>query len=228
MLKKKIKIICLILVIFLNLGVCGCMIDNKKITAENMRDNALDYLNTNYDDTFAEKGYSSCNWAYDYSIVTFTSEKYDDAFVEVRAYKNQDGSYTFKDNYFHFYMQNDAELYFTEFLNEINPLTIKVRFPNTIWSDELDGAFSFNEWKAKGKCSIDVYFITQYEIETSIQKEVVNKIAFEKITGLVTFLSTDEINSLKNETLDDILNNQNDFIKSKKDYYINTDFEIDE
>lgn len=227
MLRNKIKIICLFLVIILNLGVCGCMVNNKKIKAENMRDNAFDYLNTNYEDTFTEKGYSSSNWAYDYSTVTFSSEKYDDALVEVRIYKNKDGSYTFRDDYFHLYMQNDAELYFTEFLNEINPLTIKVRFPNTIWSDELDGASSFNEWKAKGKCSIDVYFITQYEIETSIQKEVVNKIAFEKITGLVTFLSTDEINNLRDETLDNILNNQNDFIKSKKDYYINSDFEID-
>lgn len=204
------------------------MSENKTNSSEEMRDKALSYLNSKYDDNFTSKGYSSSNWAYEYSSITFVSEKYPESVVEVRAYKNDDGTYSFQDNYFKCFMYDEAVEYFESIVDGVDPLTVKVRFPSTIWSDELNNATSFNVWKSNGNCTVDVFFITQQELTDEEKNTVVHNIAGNSVSGTITFLTTSNSNNLVDQQLDDILNNQDSFIESKSEFYINSQFEIEE
>lgn len=202
------------------------MSNNNQNSAEEMRDKALSYLTSKYDDQFTSKGYSSSNWAYEYSSVTFTSEKYPDAVVEVRAYKNENGTYSYQDNYFKCYMYDSAVAFF-ESVVDIEPLAVKVRFPNTVWSDELNNATSFNEWKSNGNCSVDVFFFTQRELTDSDKDKIVRNIAGSRVSGTITFFTTSSSDNLLDKQLDDILNNQSSYVESKSEFYINSKFEIE-
>lgn len=203
------------------------MSDNKQNSPEEMRDKALNYLNSKYDDTFTSKSYSSSNWAYEYASITFNSEKYPDFVVEVRAYKNDDGTYSYQDNYFKCFMHDEAVVFFESMVNDVEPLTVKVRFPGTIWSDELNKAVSFNEWVSNGNCTVDVFFITRQELADEDKDTVVHNIANNSISGTVTFLMTSDSNNLLDQQLDDILNAQSSYVESKSEYYINSKFEIE-
>ena len=203
------------------------MSNNKQNSAEKMRDNALSYLNGKYDDSFTSKGYSSSNWAYEHSSITFISERYPDAVVEVRIYKNDDGTYSYQDNYFKCYMHNEAVAYFERIVDGVEPLTVKVRFPSTVWSDELNNAASFDEWRTNGNCMVDVFFITQQELTDNEKDNVVNDVASSSISGTVTFCTTSSSDNLLDKQLDDILNNQSSCIESKSEFFINSNFEIE-
>lgn len=113
------------------------MSNNDSNKAEKTKDIALEYLNENYDDTFTALGYSDGDWAYDYSVVNFTSEKYSKSF-EVRVYEI-DGNYSFKDDYFKLYMENDAVSYFKNTVNKYGKENeIKVRFISPELPDSLN------------------------------------------------------------------------------------------
>lgn len=224
---KKTKQLSLLLVtLIMIMGVCGCMSNNKQNSAETMREIALEYLNGTYEDTFTAEGYSSSSWAYEYSSITFTSAKYPDSIIEVRAYKNDDNSYTFKDNYFKCYMLSDGEAYYKGLL-ETNDCSVKVRFPSTIWSDELAGATSFNDWKNQGNCTADVFVITNVELSDNVKNTFVNSVASDKIAGTITFLTTSDAELLANRQLDDILNNQSELTESKSEYFVNSNFDVE-
>lgn len=199
---------------------------NKNTLAEEIRAEALAYLNNCYSDTFTPKVYTSSNWAYEYESITFTSEKYPGTIVEVRVYKNDDGTYRFKDNYFRCYMMDSAINYGKALIVEENAV-IKARFPNTIWSDELAGAQSFEEWREYGTACVDLFVITRNALPTDVQARIANKVADDKVYGSVVFIATSEENLLKDKTLDEILNNQSKFVVSKNDYYIDSNFEIE-
>ena len=118
-------------------------------------------------------------------------------------------------------MNNDAVDFFKEFLKDAE---VKVRFPNTIWSDELGGASSFSEWQSIGNCKVDSYFITNNTLSDDVMNSIVESIAKQKVSGTVTFITTADENKLRSEDLDNILNNQDKFISEKYEYYINSDF----
>ena len=202
------------------IGVCGCAkTKNKETLAEEMQAEALAYLNDRYTDTFTPNVYTSSNWAYEYESITFTSGKYPRTSVEVRAYKNNDGTYRFKDNYFRCDMMDGAISYGKSLIEE-NPAVVKARFPNTVWSDELDGAISFEEWKAQGTACVDLFVITGYAFSTDVQEGIVSKAAEDKVCGSVVFIITDDENLLSGKTLDEILNNHNKFVVGKNTYTI--------
>lgn len=200
------------------------MSNKNSNTAEIMRDKAMEYLNSKYNDTFTAEGYSSSSWAYEYSSITFKSMNYPSNIVEVRVYKNDDDSYTFKDNYFKCYMYEGAVIFFNGLIKDAE---VKVQFPNTIWSDELAGATSFSEWQTKGNCKVDAYFITLNELSSDEKNSIVEKVAEQNISGTVTFITTEDESKLSNHSLDDILNNQEKLISSKDDYFINSNFKVE-
>ena len=221
------RFLLLLITIIIMMGVCGCMeTTNKVVLAEEIRTEALAYLNKSYSDTFTAKVFTASNWAYEYESITFTSEKYPDAIVEVRVYKNDDGTYRFKDNYFHCYMNDSAVNYGKAIIEEENAV-VKVRFPNTVWSDELEGAQSFEDWKAKGTACADIFVITQNALSKDAQTAIAGKVAKDKVLGSVVFIVTNDENLLQDKTLDEILNNQSKFVVSKNDYYIDSNFEIE-
>lgn len=221
------RFLLLLITIFIMIGVCGCMeTKNKDVLAEEIRTEALAYLNNSYSDTFTAKVFTASNWAYEYESITFTSEKYPEAIVEVRVYKNDDGTYRFKDNYFRCYM-NDSAVNYGKTIITGEYAVVKVRFPNTVWSDELAGAQSFEEWKAKGFARADIFVITQKAFSKDAQTEIASKVAKDKVLGSVVFIVTNDENLLQDKTLDEILNNQSKFVVSKNDYYIDSNFEIE-
>lgn len=220
------RFLLLLITILIMIGVCGCMDTNKKDTlAEEIRTEALAYLNNNYSDTFTAKLFIASNWAYEYESITFTSQKYPDAVVEVRVYKNDDGTYRFKDNYYHCYMMDSAASYGKALLAEENAV-VKVRFANTVWSDELNGARSFEEWVERESARADFFVITGNALSADEQIEIVGKIANDKVCGYVTFFVTTEENLLQDMSLDEILNQQSKFVVGENKYFINRQFEI--
>lgn len=224
---KRKQLFLLSIALILIIGVCECMSNNKKNKAEEMRDFALSYLQSRYDDTFTAKGYSSSNWAYEYSRITFFSQKHPGFLIEVRAFENDDGTYYYTDNYFKCFMLDDAVAYFDSIVKDFEPITVKVRFPSTIWSDELNNADSFNQWKSTGNCRVDVFFITQQDLSEDEKSTVVHSIADSNISGMITFLVTNRNDNLIDQHLDDILNNQNSYVESESRFYIRSNFEIE-
>lgn len=222
---KRSALSLLLMSVILMMGVSGCMSNNKENSAEEMKGLALEYLDQTYSDTFTAKGYSASNWAYPYSSITFSSEKYPESTVEVRAYKDDQGVITWKDNYFHLYMMDEATEYYTREL-DMSEANVKVRFPNSVWSDELAGATSFLTWMEQGTCMADVFIITKEEVPDEDKDAFVHRVASDHIAGTITFFTTTDDHSLAEWSLDEILNHQGDVIGSTKAYFINSSFEI--
>ncbi len=225
---NNIKRLSLLLAVMIIMSaVCGCSgTENKNIRAEKIKVEALAYLNNSYSDRFTAKTYTSSNWAYEYESITFKSEKFPHATVEVRIYKNDDGTYSFKDNYYHCYMMDGAVNYGRTLLSE-EKATVKVRFRNTVWSDELNGAQTFEEWIAEGTACAEFFVITGNELPTEVQTEMVSKMAEDKVFGTVVFFVTNDENLLEEKNLDEILNNQNKFVVNENKYFITSDFQIE-
>lgn len=215
------KIWIAIVLVVLCIGVCGCMSDQKQNQAETTRERALEYLYSNYEDIFTAEAYSASNWAYKYESVTFTSEKYPGTTIEVRVHQNEDNSVTIVDNYFHSYMRQDATDYSKSLLGT-NAVSVKVRFPNSIWSNNLAGAKTFAQWKELGNCEMDVFVITKEVLSQSEQTAFAETLVLEKITGMITFFTTSDAALLADYTLDDVLNNQSKLTQSKSQYYVNS------
>lgn len=222
---KKYALLVLIIGIIM-FGVCGCMTKNSGNTAEKTRDLALNYLCTKYDDTFTAKGYLHSNWAYDYSAVTFSCEKYKDQTVEVRVYNNEDGTYRYEDNYFRLTMKSNAEDYFKKIVKN-DDARIKIRFPGSVWSGDIDDATTFEEWIRKGTCIVDVFVLSDKEIAKEIKEDVLGSIVNDKIRGSISFFVVNAIESVENISLDDLLNNQTEYVLSKEEFYIRADFTIE-
>ena len=191
----------------------------NKNRPEEIKEKALEYLKR-YNDTFIAKGYSSKSWAYDYATITFIPGKYPESLVEVRAYKDEDGSYFFKDDYFKCFMEKDAIAFFDESYKDIVSKEVKVRFPNTIWSDEINDCCSFGEWVSSGNSSVDVFYIAQSEFTAESKERLISELANKRIDGTVTFIVTSDTGNLKDYSLYDVLNNLRDIIKSKTKYEI--------
>lgn len=200
--------------------------NNKETKAEKIKTEALAYLSTNYSDTFTAKLFTSSSWAYKYDSITFTSDKYPEEIVEVHAYENEDGTYRFIDNYYHCYMLKSAIDYAKSFMI-FEDAVVKVSFQNTVWSDELAGAQTFEEWKTKGTADADFFIITADSLTTGVQKEIVSKLAADKVSGNIVFVVTEDETLLQDKTLDEILNNQNKYVVSKSEYDIDDYYETE-
>lgn len=220
--KKYKQLFLLLISLILVMGVCGCMSDNK---AEKIKDKALEYLNDNYDDTFTALGYSDGDWAYDYSTVNFTSKKYS-ASVEVRVYE-ENGIYSFKDDYFKLIMNDDAEKYFKEIAMKYGYVSIgvKVRFVSLGTSD-IDAYKPFSEYVTNGKCNMEVYYICNEPFSEVEIKEILADICNTKIMGNFRFLTTTDIHLLSQYSISEIVNEKADTITEKQSYSINSRYEI--
>lgn len=201
------------------------MSDSTKEVAEGTRDKAQAYLENKYNDTFTVKAFTSAGWAYPYYSMTFTSQKYSGATVEVRGYQDENGETVFVDNYFRLDMMQDAVAYCKSMFSN-GAVSVRVRFPNSVWSDKLAGAETFAQWREHETCEMDIFVITAEELSESEQMTFSEAIAEDKICGLITFFTTDDKALLADYALNDILNNQGKLVQSQNRYYINYKFEI--
>jgi hypothetical protein len=224
--KKRKFFFLLIVGLFIMTGIYGCGITAKN-RPERMKDLALAYLEENYDDSFKPLGYFDGGWAYPYETVTFTSEKYGKA-VEVIIYDN-DGKYTFEDDYFQLYMQSDAISYFRALIKKLGYTSeIKVRFESLKLPDSLERNASFAEYVASGKCDVEVYIITASEISERDRERFLAKLCENKIMGHFRFVVTSDEYLLASYDISGIVNEKEDTIMEKKSYSINSSYQVTE
>lgn len=191
---------------------------NRQIEAEALREKAASYLETQYQDHFSAISYSAKSWAYPYARIVFTSDLFSGAEVEVRAYLNEDGSYRFVENYYQLSFYEDALGYIKGKIREIEPMTIKLRFPSDVWSDELGSASTFAEWLAAGNCELDAFVITQTELSTTEQVMIVQSLSDDGLRGTMVFITTSERDALRDYPLSTILNDQENLIETIQKY----------
>lgn len=201
------------------------MADINSNKAEKIKDKALEYLNSNYDDTFTAMGYSASGWAYDYSTVSFNSGKYSKS-VEVRVYK-ENGTYSFTDDYFKLYMENDAVAYLKNIVNRYGKANeVKVRFVSPELPDSLGTKATFSDYMASGKCDLEVYIVSGSAFNESDTTAMLSEICAAKITGNFRFTVTDDKDLLSAFSISEIVNKKADSIIEKKSYSINNNFEV--
>ena len=148
--KKKKRLLAILLAVILSVSATACSkpiqqsgntsetTSSKRITHEDVKkkviNEASEYLKKNYpDDNFTFVSAASPNWADNYYKVGFKTEKYDNQEVIVYGSpKDESGvtPYTYSDDYYKYYMKDDAEEYFSLKLKKYleNEFVIKVDF----------------------------------------------------------------------------------------------------
>ena len=148
--KRGKRLLAILLVLILSVSTVGCSkfaqqnqsasdtTSSKRITHEDVKkkviNEASEYLKKNYpDDNFTFVSAASPNWADNYYKVGFKTEKYNNQEVIVYGSpKDEDGFtiYTYSDDYYQYYMKDDAEEYFSLKLKKYleNEFVIKVDF----------------------------------------------------------------------------------------------------
>ena len=148
--KKKKRLLAILLAVILSVSATACSkpiqqsgntsetTSSKRITHEDVKkkviNEASEYLKKNYpDDNFTFVSAASPNWADNYYKVGFKTEKYDNQEVIVYGSpKDESGvtTYTYSDDYYKYYMKDDAEEYFSLKLKKYleNEFVIKVDF----------------------------------------------------------------------------------------------------
>lgn len=151
--KRGKRLLAILLVLILSVSTAGCSkfaqqnqsssdtTSSKRITPEDVKERvinqATEYLKKNYpDDNFTFISAASPNWADNYYKVGFKTEKYNNQQVMVYGSssdkKDEDGFtiYTYSDDYYQYYMKDDAEEYFSLKLKKYleNEFVIKVDF----------------------------------------------------------------------------------------------------
>lgn len=201
------------------------MSNNNSNQVETIKNKALEYLNANYDDTFTALGYGDGDWAYDYSTVNFTSKKYSES-VEVRVYE-ENGTYTFTDDYFKLYMENDAVLYLKDIVSRYGKNTeIKVRFISPELPDSLNNQSTFFDYVLSEKCNLEVYFISNSAFNESDITAILSYICNAKIMGNFRFTVTNDEALLSIYSISEIVNEKAGSIIEKKSYTINSNFKV--
>lgn len=223
--KKYKQLFLLLISLILIMGVCGCMSNNKSNKAEETKDKALEYLNANYEDAFKALGYSDGDWAYDYSTVNFASEKYSES-VEVRVYE-ENGTYSFTDDYFKLYMENDAVTYFKNIVSKFGKeCEIKVRFTSPELPASLNTKATFFDYVASAKCNLEVYIISGSAFDESNITAILTEICDAKIMGNFRFTVTNDKELLSAYSISEIINDKADGVIEKKSYSINSNFKV--
>jgi hypothetical protein len=217
------------------LGVSGCIKQSSKPnSAEKVKDEALAYLNKNYSDDFKAKELEFKSWAYDFDTITFTSKKYNNQYLEVYR-KKVDGKYTFSDDYFKLYMNDDANKYFENMAKAIlgDDVVAKVEFTNFDRPSKLNNNSTFSDYLESNQVLLELYvFGGNISEETtkakyqSLLSELINK----RISIFVEFI---EINSkgeekIRTTTLHDTLSSADELFIESKSYIIKKDFSINE
>lgn len=148
--KRGKRLLAILLVLILSVSMAGCSkfaqqnqsssetTSSKKMTLEDVKKRVIyeasEYLKKNYpDDNFTFVSIGSTNWAYNYYRLSFKSEKYDNQQVMVYGSLNDESgvtTYTYSDDYYQYYMKEDAEEYFSLKLKKYleNEFVIKVDF----------------------------------------------------------------------------------------------------
>ena len=190
---------------------------NQK-TIEEKKNKALQYLNENYDDTFAAKGYESKSWAYDYDTLFFYSDKFSDTFC-VRIIEN-DTKVTYQDNYLRFYLSNSAIDYFKRIAqNHGLASDIKLEFISEYLSADK-GTRSFEDFIKSHSCTVEVCFVSADEYSDEAITALVDDLSNANVTGIIRFVTVKNSLIINNLSLSDILNDNGKIVVNQKSFSI--------
>lgn len=230
--KRGKRLLAILLVLILSVSATACSkpiqqsgstsetTSSKRITPEDVKERvinqATEYLKKNYpDDNFTFISAASPNWADNYYKVGFKTEKYNNQQVMVYGSssdkKDEDGFtiYTYSDDYYQYYMKDDAEEYFSLKLKKYleNEFVIKVRFKDGIGFTK---AVNNNQTCAENiendnfRCLVYIFSDQEFKnVDNQIEK-FVKEIADNKITIRLYYIYTKRLTTVSKYTTNKI------------------------
>ena len=227
--KKKKRLLAILLVLILSVSTAGCSkfaqqnqsssdtTSSKRITHEDVKkkviNEASEYLKKNYpDDNFTFVSAASPNWADNYYKVGFKTEKYDNQEVIVYGSpKDEDGFtiYTYSDDYYQYYMKDDAEEYFSLKLKKYleNEFVIKVQFTTGIGGAKAvnnNQTFAENIENDNFLCWVYIFSNQEFENVDSQIEKFAKEIADNNITVTLYYIYTKQLVTISKYTTNKI------------------------
>ena len=229
--KRGKRLLAILLVLILSVSTAGCSkfaqqnqsasdtTSSKRITHEDVKkkviNEASEYLKKNYpDDNFTFVSAASPNWADNYYKVGFKTEKYDNQEVIVYGSpKDESGvtTYTYSDDYYQYYMKDDAEEYFSLKLKKYleNEFVIKVRFKGGIGFTKIvnnDQSFTENIKNDKFFCLVYIFLNQEFKnVDDQIEK-FVKEIADDNINIDLYYIYTKQLVTISKDSTNDVFN----------------------
>lgn len=227
--KRGKRLLAILLVLILSVSTAGCSkfaqqnqsssdtTSSKKMTLEDVKkrviNEASEYLKKNYpDDNFTFVSIGSTNWAYNYYRLSFKSEKYDNQQFMVYGSLNDESEvtpYTYSDNYYQYYMKEDAEEYFSLKLKKYleNEFVIKVRFKGGIGFTKAvnnNQTFIENIENDNFRCLVYIFSNQEFEQVDNEIKKFAKEIADNNITIKIYYIYTKQLLTVSKYTTNDI------------------------
>ena len=227
--KKKKRLLAILLAVILSVSATACSkpiqqsgntsetTSSKRITHEDVKkkviNEASEYLKKNYpDDNFTFVSAASPNWADNYYKVGFKTEKYDNQEVIVYGSpKDESGvtTYTYSDDYYKYYMKDDAEEYFSLKLKKYleNEFVIKVRFKGGIGFTKAvnnNQTFIENIENDNFRCLVYIFSNQEFEQVDNEIKKFAKETADNNITIKIYYIYTKQLLTVSKYTTNDI------------------------
>ena len=227
--KRGKRLLAILLVLILSVSTAGCSkfaqqnqsssdtTSSKRITHEDVKkkviNEASEYLKKNYpDDNFTFVSAASPNWADNYYKVGFKTEKYDNQEVIVYGSpKDESGvtTYTYSDDYYKYYMKDDAEEYFSLKLKKYleNEFVIKVRFKGGIGFTKAvnnNQTFIENIENDNFRCLVYIFSNQEFEQVDNEIKKFAKETADNNITIKIYYIYTKQLLTVSKYTTNDI------------------------
>lgn len=241
--KRGKRLLAILLVLILSVSTAGCSkfaqqnqsssdtTSSKKMTLEDVKkrviNEASEYLKKNYpDDNFTFVSIGSTNWAYNYYRLSFKSEKYDNQQFMVYGSLNDESEvtpYTYSDDYYQYYMKDDAEKYFYDLSKKYlgEDIVVKVIFAKEIGSTQsIKREKTFSQNLKDDSVTISLYIFSekkQNEIKDDFEL-LLNCLINNKIYISVSYLCIDHLFYIENKDINYIINNFDRYNIEMNDY----------
>ena len=227
--KRGKRLLAILLVLILSVSTAGCSkfaqqnqsssdtTSSKRITHEDVKkkviNEASEYLKKNYpDDNFTFVSIGSTNWAYNYYRLSFKSEKYDNQQFMVYGSLNDESEvtpYTYSDDYYQYYMKDDAEEYFSLKLKKYleNEFVIKVQFTTGIGGAKAvnnNQTFAENIENDNFLCWVYIFSNQEFENVDSQIEKFAKEIADNNITVTLYYIYTKQLVTISKYTTNKI------------------------
>ena len=227
--KRGKRLLAILLVLILSVSATACSkpiqqsgntsetTSSKKMTLEDVKkrviNEASEYLKKNYpDDNFTFVSIGSTNWAYNYYRLSFKSEKYDNQQFMVYGSLNDESEvtpYTYSDDYYQYYMKDDAEEYFSLKLKKYleNEFVIKVTFTTGIGGAKAvnnNQTFAENIENDNFLCWVYIFSNQEFENVDSQIEKFAKEIADNNITVTLYYIYTKQLTTVSKYTTNKI------------------------
>ena len=234
--KKTVSVLLLLVMLLFSLTACNFI--HKRITPADVKkrviEEATKYLKENYpDDEFIFKSAASPNWSDKYYKIGFITKKYDNqeltVYAESTKEKSKDGftKYKYVDNYYQYYMYDDAEKFFYDIAKKCFGKNDNIVIKTSLSSSKEDAEripvnSSFKEELRNKDIFIGVIYIFTdnekvYNDNDKI-KSFVNELDNKDICKFTIYVYTDKIKEINNMKLDEIIDNSERYYIKEKSF----------